>query len=89
MTPYTLKVKALYVVGSPNEIIERLSRDLALLAARHRGKVVEPDPTAITSFQRWCVSLIGDEHALVREKQKIEDRYSMVSFILAKSDSKE
>jgi len=89
MNAFTLKVKALYVVGSANEIIERLSRELSVLAARYGGKVVEPDPAAITSYLRWCVNLVGDQYSLEKEKQRITDKYPNVSCILEKSKSTE
>jgi hypothetical protein len=86
MTAFILKVKALFVVGSSNEVIEQLSRELALLVERRGGKVVEPDPSAITFYLRWCINLVGDEYSIEKEKQRIADKYPGVSFILEESN---
>ena len=85
MNAYTLKVKALFVVGSSNEIIERLSRQLSVLAEKHGGKVVEPDPFAIMSYVRWYVNLVDNEQSLEREIGKFAGKYPGVLFVLEKS----
>jgi len=87
MSSYTLKVKALFFVGSSNAIIEQLSKDLALLAARHSGKVVEPDPTAIASYLRWCANLVGEKASLEDETRRIVEKYPDVSFVLEESET--
>lgn len=87
MSFYTLKVNALFVVGSCNQIIERLSQDLALLAAKHGGKVVEPDPAAMTSYLRWCVNLVDDKSSLEKEIGGFAGKYPEVSFFLEESKS--
>ena len=87
MSSYTLKVRTLFFVGSSNPIIERLSQELSILAARHGGTVIEPDPTSITSYLRWCVNLVGDEVSLAKEKQRIAEKYPGVSFVLEESQS--
>ena len=85
MGTHTLKVRALFVVGSSNEIIDRLSRDLALFATRHGGKVVEPDPFAITSYDRWCVHLVANGVSIEKEKEILAKKYPDVSFVLEES----
>ena len=85
MGTHTLKVRTLFVVGSPNEIIERLSQDLTLFATRHGGKVIEPDPSAITSYERWCVHLVANGASIEKEKEILAEKYPGVSFVLEES----
>lgn len=85
MGTHTLKVRALFVVGSSNEIIEQLSQDLALFATRHGGKVVEPDPSAIASYDRWCVDLVANWVSIEKEKEILAEKYPDVSFVLEES----
>ena len=87
MSAYTFKVKALYVVGSANGIIERLYKELFLLAAKHGGNVIEPDPAAITFYLHWCVNLVGDKFVFEKEKEIFVPRYPGVWFALEETEA--
>ena len=88
MNVYTLRVKVLPPLDSSNRILEQLHSDFALLCIRHGGTIESPDPSATTSYERHCVSMMDEDHSLEKEVKRLKKKYLFPYILFDLEESK-